>query len=86
MKRNGSLVKTIDELNAHQRGLRTIGVRVDKGKVEPVWGTEIFDPARPYRPLLSLRKRLIAIHARFAALFAKAKSGHQALTDGKKQT
>lgn len=86
MERTGSLIRTIDELNVHPRGLRAIGVRADEGEVEPVWGTQIFDPARPIRPLHSLGKALTALSAPIARLFAKAGATLPDVTDEKKQT
>ena len=86
VERTGSLIRTIDELNIHPRGLRTIGVRTNGGGDEPVWGTQIFDPARPIRPLHILQKGLAAVAIRIARLFAKARSTLPDITDEKKQT
>ena len=84
MERTGSLTKTIDELNMHPRGLRAIDVDVDKGEVEPVWGTDIFDPARPIRPFHSLAKGLNALAARAAKLLGKAEPRRTVINEGKK--
>lgn len=69
IERTGSLLRTIDELNTGARGLRDMDVRIDKGEVEPVWGTDIVDPARPFHPLRSVRKGFDAVATRLAAIF-----------------
>jgi phosphatidylserine/phosphatidylglycerophosphate/cardiolipin synthase-like enzyme len=86
LERTGSLTGIIHELNVHPRGLRAMDVQVEKGEVKPVWATEIFDPARPIRPLRSLGKGIAAMAAGAAALFGKVRAGRPAITDGKKPT
>lgn len=67
--RTGSLVKAIDELNVHARGLRDMGVRI-KGEVEPIWGTDIVDPASPFRPWRRIRRGFDAVATRLLGIFA----------------
>lgn len=67
MTRTGSLLRTIEELNVRPRGLREIVV--GKGEIEPVWGTDIFDPARPFRPLRSIRRGFDAVVTRLMGIF-----------------
>lgn len=69
MGRTASLIRTIDALNIRPRGLREMAVPVSKGKVGPVWGTDIVDPARPLRPLRSIRNGVDAVVARFMGIF-----------------
>lgn len=68
--RTGSLLRTIDELNIRPRGLRDMDVAADEGEVEPVWGTDIVDPARPFRPLRQMKKGFDAVTARLLGIFA----------------
>lgn len=86
IERTGSLIRTIDALNVHPRGLRSIDVKNDGGDVEPVWGTQIFDPARPMRPRHSLAKGLANCASRISSLFARARSTLPATIDEKKPT
>lgn len=86
LEHTGSLTATIDALNVHPRGLRAIAVDAAKGEVEPVWGTGIFDPARPIRPFHSLAKRFAALATAMTKLFGKASHRRPAVTDGKKPT
>jgi phosphatidylserine/phosphatidylglycerophosphate/cardiolipin synthase-like enzyme len=65
----GSLIKAIDLLNTHARGLRHLIVRVDKGETEPVWGTSLIDPKRPYWPLQKMRERVDAFTSRLLSIF-----------------
>lgn len=67
--RTGSLLRAIDELNVRPRGLRYMDVRTDKGEVDPVWGTDIVDPARPLRPLQQMKKGIDAVTTRVMGLF-----------------
>lgn len=69
LQRTGSLLRTIDELNVKPRGLRDMDVRADKGEVRPIWGTDIVDPARPFRPLRSMRRGIGAVATRVAGIF-----------------
>lgn len=86
MERTGSLTQAIDALNVKPRGLRAIDVRIDKGEVGPVWGTQIFDPGRPVRPLRSLGRGFAALTARVAGLFVKADPTLPTVSDEKKPT
>lgn len=67
--RTGSLIRTIDALNTRPRGLRDMEVAVDEGEVDPVWGTDIVDPARPIRPFHVLRKGVDALVTRLMGIF-----------------
>jgi len=67
--RTHSLAKAIDELNTHPRGLRDMPVRVDKGEVGPIWGTDLVDPAKPFWPLQRVRKSLDAAATRLFSIF-----------------
>lgn len=67
--RTGSLLRTIDELNVRPRGLRDMVISVTKGEVEPVWGTDIVDPARPFRPFRTLRRGVDAVVTRLMGIF-----------------
>jgi phosphatidylserine/phosphatidylglycerophosphate/cardiolipin synthase-like enzyme len=67
MARTGSLRQTIRELNVRPRGLRDMVV--GKGEVEPVWGTDLIDPARPFRPLRSIRRGVDAVVTRLMGIF-----------------
>lgn len=69
MARTGSLIRTIDELNTRPRGLRDIAVSVSEGEVKPVWGTDIVDPARPFRPFRNMRRNVDAAVARLMGIF-----------------
>ena len=69
MTRTGSLIRTIGELNVKPRGLRDMVVSVAEGEVEPVWGTDIADPARPFRPLRGIRRGVDAVMTRLAGIF-----------------
>lgn len=86
LERMGSLSGTIDELNIHPRGLRAIDVDVEKGETDPVWGTEIFDPARPIQPFRSLTIGVSRLTTQMVRLFGKARPRPSAITDGKKPT
>lgn len=70
MARTGSLIRTIDELNIRPRGFRDMAIRIDKGETEPVWGTDIVDPARPLRPFRAIRRGLDAAVTRLMGIFA----------------
>ncbi|MBX9458683.1 MAG: phospholipase [Rhizobium sp.] len=67
--RSGSIIRAIDELNIRPRGLRDIEISVAKGEVEPVWGTDIVDPARPFHPLRSMRKGVDTMVTRVMGIF-----------------
>ena len=67
--RTGSLIETIDALNVRPRGLRDMEVSIDKGDVEPVWGTDLVDPAKPFRLLRSLRRGFDALATRLLGIF-----------------
>ena len=69
MARTSSLIRTVDELNVHPRGLREMNVSVHKGEVKPVWGTDLVDPARPFRPLRRIRSGVDAVLTRLAGIF-----------------
>ena len=64
----GSLIKAIDELNVQPRGLRDIGINL-KGEVDPIWGTDIVDPASPARPWHRLRQGFDAVATRLLGIF-----------------
>ena len=67
--RTGSLIRTIAELNVRPRGLRDMMVSATEGEVEPVWGTDIVDPARPFRPFRGIRRSVDAVMTRLAGIF-----------------
>lgn len=67
--RSGSLLRAIDELNVRPRGLRDMAITVGKGRTEPVWGTDLVDPARPFRPLRSMRRSVDAVVTRLMGIF-----------------
>lgn len=67
--RTGSLLRTIDALNVRPRGLREMDVKAEGGGIEPVWGTDIVDPARPFRPLRSVKRGLDALATRLMGIF-----------------
>jgi phosphatidylserine/phosphatidylglycerophosphate/cardiolipin synthase-like enzyme len=67
--RTGSLLQTIDALNVKPRGLRDLDVAVETGAVEPVWGTDLVDPRRPFHPIRNLRKGLDALASRVIGIF-----------------
>jgi phospholipase D1/2 len=69
MTRTGSLIRTIAELNVRPRGLRDMVVSVSEGEVQPVWGTDIVDPARPFRPFRGIRRGVNALMTRLAGIF-----------------
>ncbi|ARO27753.1 phospholipase D-like domain-containing protein (plasmid) [Rhizobium sp. TAL182] len=46
----GSMIEAIDALNQGDRGLREFAIELS-GKVSPITGTAIVDPARPFLPL-----------------------------------
>lgn len=65
----GSLMKTIETHNTRPRGLRHFDVDVENGAVEPVAGTAIIDPARPFRPLHALRRYAQRLGVRLFGFF-----------------
>jgi phospholipase D1/2 len=67
--RTRSLTKTIDELNTRPRGLRDMQVQVDRGEIEPIWGTDLVDPAKPFRLFQKMRKGLDAAVTRLLGIF-----------------
>lgn len=67
--RTDSLTKAIDQLNIRPRGLRDMQVRIDKGEVEPIWGTDLVDPAKPYWPLQKIRQGVDAVATRLFGIF-----------------
>ncbi|UVC06576.1 phospholipase [Rhizobium sp. TH2] len=67
--RTHSLTRTIDELNTRPRGLRDMQVQVDKGGIEPIWGTDLVDPAKPFRLFQRVRKGLDAAATRLFGIF-----------------
>ena len=67
MIRTGSLLRTVNELNVRPRGLRDMVV--GKGEVEPVWGTDLVDPGRPFRPLRSVRRGVDIVVTRLMSIF-----------------
>jgi phosphatidylserine/phosphatidylglycerophosphate/cardiolipin synthase-like enzyme len=69
MARSNSMIRTIDELNVRPRGLREMVVSVNGGEINPVWGTDLVDPARPFRPLHRIRIGVDAILTRLASIF-----------------
>jgi phosphatidylserine/phosphatidylglycerophosphate/cardiolipin synthase-like enzyme len=69
LSRTGSLISAIDEHNIRPRGLRQFDVGVDKGDTEPVWGTALFDPRKPYWPLQKLRGQFDALASRLLNIF-----------------
>lgn len=67
--RTGSLLRAIDALNVGPRGLRNMDVAIDKGEVQPVWGTDIVDPARPFHPLRSMKRGFSSVTMRLMGIF-----------------
>jgi phosphatidylserine/phosphatidylglycerophosphate/cardiolipin synthase-like enzyme len=53
----GSLVRAIDVLNHHTRGLRPFEAMATSGPARPFFGTGLLDPKRPFEPLWFLRKK-----------------------------
>jgi phosphatidylserine/phosphatidylglycerophosphate/cardiolipin synthase-like enzyme len=53
----GSLVRAIEVLNHHARGLRWFDAMVRSGPARPLFGTRLLDPRRPFEPLWFLRKK-----------------------------
>ena len=70
IERTGSLTRTIDELNVQARGLRDMGVRIDEGEVEPIWGTDIVDPSGPFRLFRRIRRGFDLLATRLLGIFA----------------
>jgi phosphatidylserine/phosphatidylglycerophosphate/cardiolipin synthase-like enzyme len=68
LAREGSLIAAIDRLNMRPRGLRALDVPVGAG-TEPVWGTALIDPKKPYWPLQKLRDQLDALASRLLGIF-----------------
>lgn len=64
----GTLRQTIDRHNVQARGLRDFKVDVHKGKTEPVMGTVIVDPSKPFHPIAVLRQRMQYIGMRLISL------------------
>ena len=64
----GALGQTIDRHNVNARGLRDFKVDVQKGKTEPVMGTALVDPSRPFHPVAHLRRRMQHIGTRLISL------------------
>lgn len=69
LSESGSLIAAIDQFNIQRRGLRTLDVRIDKGDTEPVWGTDLVDPRKPYWPLQKLRDQVDALTSRVLGIF-----------------
>lgn len=67
MHETGSLVASIEALNTGRRGLR--GLTIEAGSTEPVWGTAVVDPKKPYWPLQQVRDRADALASRFLGIF-----------------
>ena len=51
-----SLVATIDSFNTRKRGLRPFVDAAGKGSIEPVFGTGLVDPVKPWWPLPGLAR------------------------------
>lgn len=69
LARDGSLIAAIDGLNTRPRGLRILDVPAGQGTTEPVWGTALVDPKKPYWPLQKLRDQLDALASRLLGIF-----------------
>jgi phosphatidylserine/phosphatidylglycerophosphate/cardiolipin synthase-like enzyme len=65
----GSLIAAIDRLNVKPRGLRDIELDVARGSVEPIPGTDLVDPRRPYWPLQRLRDEVGSVAERLTGIF-----------------
>jgi phospholipase D1/2 len=65
----GSLMRTIETHNTNRRGLRHFDVDVSKGAVDPVAGTAIIDPPRPFRPFGALRDHVQQVGSRLLGMF-----------------
>jgi phospholipase D1/2 len=70
LDRTGSLIATIGELNVNPRGLRDVDVAIDGGEIEPIWGTGLVDPAKPYWPLQKVGKGVSSMATRLWGIFA----------------
>jgi phosphatidylserine/phosphatidylglycerophosphate/cardiolipin synthase-like enzyme len=64
-----SLIAAIDRLNTRPRGLRALDVSAGKGATEPVWGTSLVDPKKPYWPLQKVRDQMDALASRLLGIF-----------------
>lgn len=65
----GSLIAAIDRLNMRPRGLREMEIDIAKGSIEPVLGTDLLDPRRPYWPLQRVRDGLNSLASRLIGIF-----------------
>ena len=61
------LLATIAGLNGGPRGLRRL--TVEAGSTEPVFGTAVVDPKKPYWPLQQVRDRADALASRVLGIF-----------------
>lgn len=66
---SGSLLRTIEAHNLGPRGLRHFDIDVTHGETEPVPGTALVDPRRPFRPLGALRRQARRIGLRLFGFF-----------------
>jgi phosphatidylserine/phosphatidylglycerophosphate/cardiolipin synthase-like enzyme len=69
LSRTGSLIAAIDAHNTGKRRLRGFDIASDKGETEPVWGTDLVDPRKPYWPLQKVRDRADALASRLLSIF-----------------
>lgn len=65
-----SLRATIDTHNTRPRGLRSFAVEVGTGAIDPVMGTGIVDPAKPFHPIATLRRQMQMIGTRLMSLLS----------------
>ncbi len=65
MAETNSLAATYDRLNKGRRGLRPFKGMDKPGKTEPVFGTSIVDPARPWWPLQAFMSPAVRLIRRF---------------------
>jgi phosphatidylserine/phosphatidylglycerophosphate/cardiolipin synthase-like enzyme len=66
--RRASLVGAIEDLNVKPRGLRALDVDAHKGETEPVFGTGLVDPRKPFTPLKRARRIWDALVGRISAV------------------
>ena len=57
MQQTGSLMAVIRAYNTGQRGLRHFDIDLEAGATEPVIGTGLIDPKKPFAPFRELRRR-----------------------------
>ena len=68
LARTGSMIETIRELNTGPRGLRSLDIKT-KGEINPVWGTDLVDPKKPFWPLQKVRAGVDTLTSRLLSIF-----------------